>query len=224
MSLSIVDLGRIYFKDAFQRQVYIHSRVKDKLSPHTLILCEHPHTFTVPRKLNLDNIIDISIAKREDIDFVVGLNRGGDITYHGPGQLMGYLIFDLKALGIRIGDFLNSVELALIKTMFDFGISCGIIPGFRGIWTNGQKIASIGLGFDNWVSLHGFALNINTDLSFFDMIRPCGLNVKMTSMEGQLNNSIDTDMVKIQIIQHISEVFGYINEEKVLHNQEAGNV
>jgi lipoate-protein ligase B len=196
MDLAIIDLGKVSFKEAFLRQVQTHKQVLEGTSAHTLILCEHPHTITFPRQARIENILDRSIVKDETIDFIVGVNRGGDITYHGPGQLVGYPIFDLRRLDKGLKWFLNRIEGLIIRTLAEFGIEADVKYGFRGVWAGDEKIASVGINVDKWVSLHGFALNVNTDLSFFDKIRPCGLNVKMTSIQQQLGRLVDIEFVK----------------------------
>lgn len=203
MSLSIVDLGLVSFKESFQKQLQIHNLVQRGLSDNTLILCEHPHTITFPRQASINNILDKSLISHKEIDFIIGLNRGGDVTYHGPGQLVGYLIFDLKQLGRDLGWFLNKIEQSIIKALLEFNIEGCSKVGFRGVWINSKKIASVGIGVDKWVSMHGFALNVNTDLSFFNKIKPCGLDVQMTSMQECFNSPMNIESVK----QAISDQF-----------------
>ncbi|MBL7129882.1 MAG: lipoyl(octanoyl) transferase LipB [Candidatus Omnitrophica bacterium] len=207
MNLSVVELGRIPFKEAFFKQIQIHKQILQGNSSHTLILCEHPHTITLARQASIGNVLGPDIIKDTNIDFVMGVNRGGDITYHGPGQLVGYLIFDLRKFGRDLGWFLNRIEQAIIKTIAKFNIEGYTKKGFRGVWVGERKIASIGIGVDKWISLHGFGLNINTDLSFFDKIRPCGLNIKMTSMQGYLGKLVDMESIKREVIKQAFNSF-----------------
>lgn len=217
MNLEVIDLGRISFKEAFLKQVQIHSQILSKQSSHTLILCEHPHTVTLPRQAKITNILDTNVIKDQDVDFIVGVNRGGEVTYHGPGQIMGYLIFDLRELGRDLGWFLNKIEEIIIKTLDKFKIRSSAKEGYRGAWIGDQKIASIGIGIDKWVSLHGFALNVDTDLSQFDKIKPCGLDIKMTSIKEQLNVSLSIDVVKNQIIEQTLNIFGLARVKQLAH-------
>jgi len=141
------------------------------------------------------------------MDFIVGVNRGGDITYHGPGQLMGYLIFDLRKLSRDLGLFINRIEDTIINTLNTFGIDSFRKYGFRGVWVKDKKIASIGLGVNKWVTIHGFGLNVNTDLNFFKMIKPCGMNIKMTSMGEVLGEPVDLNLVKSELTKEINCCF-----------------
>ncbi len=196
MNLSVIDLGKISFKDSFQEQIQTQEKVRQGRCSNTLFLCEHPHTVTLPRQVNLVNIFDKGIVKDSSVDFMVGVNRGGDITYHGPGQLVGYLIFDLRGFDRDLVRFLGVIEDALISAIDRFGIKGYTREGFRGVWVGNDKIASIGIGVDRWVSMHGFALNICTDLGYFDKIKPCGLDVKMTSINKVLGQEIDFEAIK----------------------------
>ena len=212
MNLSVIDLGLISFKEAFYKQIEIHRQVYLGKTSHTLILCQHPHTITLGKLSRPSSILDYNFIKENNIDFMVGVNRGGDITYHGPGQLVGYLIFDLRKLGRDLGGFLNKIEETLIRTINSFGIAAQSRMGFRGAWINGRKIASIGIGVEKWVSLHGLGLNVNTDLSFFKLIKPCGLDVQMTSMQEELGLYVMMEKVKEKIVEDIYDVFRVIAE------------
>lgn len=207
MQISVVDLGFISFKDAYSRQLEIHNQVLKGNTTHTLILCEHPHTITLSRKAALGNILDNSFILDKTIDLITGVDRGGDITYHGPGQLMGYLVFDLRKTGKDLGTFLDTMEEVIIKTLSRFNL-CGQKKfGFRGVWVGEKKIASIGIGVKKWVSLHGFGLNVNTDLRFFEMIRPCGMDIEMTSMNEILGKHIDPGLLKKELVKEIDSCF-----------------
>ena len=209
MRISVIDLGKISFKEAFAKQIQAHAQILHGIASHTLILCEHPHTITLSRQARIEHILDRSLIKGRDIDFIMGVNRGGDITYHGSGQLVGYLVFDLRQLNRDLGRFLKKIEEALMNTLIEFGIQGNVIDGFRGVWVGQKKIASIGIGVEKWVTLHGFALNINTDLNFFTKIRPCGLNIRMTSMQDCLNRQIDLEPVKKMIVNQLQNSFEF---------------
>ena len=207
MNIEVIDLGRVSFKEAFSRQIQVHNQILQGDSSHTLILCEHPHTITLGRHAKSSNILNYSFIKENSIDLVAGVNRGGDVTYHGPGQLMGYLIFDLRELGRDLGWFLNRIQDLIIRTVASFGLETNVKKGFRGVWIGEQKIASIGIGVDKWISLHGFGLNVNTDLRFFNIIKPCGLDVEMISFKKLLGRSIDMSLVKEEIAGQVDKIF-----------------
>lgn len=207
MNLSVIDFGVIAYKQAFYRQLSIHREVVIGQSPHTLILCEHPHTITLGKQAALANILDYNSIRDRNIDFIIAVNRGGDVTYHGPGQLMVYFIFDLRKMERNLGLFLNRIEEVVVKTIDSFNIEACTKYGFRGVWVGALKIACVGIGVEKWVTLHGFGLNVNTDLSFFDIIRPCGLDVKMTSLKQEVGSFIDIDRLKQEIIKQTCFLF-----------------
>ena len=208
MRFNVVDLGHIPFKEAFCRQHVLHAQVLSGALPHTLILCEHPHSITLGRGARASSIIDYASIAKRNINFIIGVDRGGEVTYHGPGQLMGYLLFDLRELGRNLGWFLNRIEEVLIETLSLYGMQAYRKSGFRGVWVENRKIASIGIGVQKWVSLHGFGLNVSTDLSFFNIIKPCGLDVEMTSMGKESGGSVSIERVKRAIILKTAATFG----------------
>ena len=136
------------------------------------------------------------------------VERGGDITYHGPGQLVGYPILDLRGYQKSVGWYIRSLEEVLILTLAEFGISAGRRPGFTGVWIGEEKIAALGVRLSRWVSMHGFALNVNTDLSYYTGIVPCGISqFGITTMRKILKREINIDEVKAVIIKYFSKVF-----------------
>lgn len=208
MRLGVLNLGHIPFKEAFARQHALHAQVLSRVLPHTLILCEHPPSITLGRGARASSVLDYSAIAKKNISFIVGVDRGGEVTYHGPGQLMGYLLFDLREYGRDLGWFLNGIEEMLIETLGVYGLHAHRKSGFRGVWIENRKIASIGIGVQRWVSLHGFGLNVNTDLSFFKIIKPCGLDVEMTSMEKELGHSVSPESVRRTVIEKTARTFG----------------
>ena len=143
--------------------------------PDQLVLVEHPHVITLGRNGHLENLLaGESVLDRAGIAFYP-TDRGGDITYHGPGQLVGYPILDLREWKRDVGAYVRAIEQVLIDTLADFGIAAGRIPKLTGVWVDGRKIAAIGVHLSRWVTSHGFALNVHTDLSYFQYIVPCGL-------------------------------------------------
>lgn len=199
----MLDLGLIEYVEAHKLQL---SLVKDRVEgriPDTMLLLEHPHVITLGRRLK-----ELNISIR-DIP-VYRVERGGEATYHGPGQLVGYFIVDLNSFNKSIKDFVWSIEETLIRTLEEFSIKASRIEGFPGVWVDGYKIASIGLALKEWVTYHGFALNVNTNLDYFKLINPCGLKPEiMTSMEKILGKKVDLEDVKKILVEKIRGVFSY---------------
>jgi lipoyl(octanoyl) transferase len=156
-------------------------RKQGAVSDHLLLL-EHPHVITLGRNGHMENLLASNeIMSRAGISFYP-TDRGGDVTYHGPGQLVGYPILDLRDWKRDVGAYVRAVEQTLIDTLAEFGIVAGRIPKLTGVWVGDRKIAAIGVHLSRWVTSHGFALNVNTDLSYFQYIVPCGLTKPVTSM------------------------------------------
>jgi len=178
----VVDLGRIDFLSALAIQKKILQEVIQRASSDTIIFCEHPATITLGRLAREDNIL----AKRDllnDLGIpVVDIDRGGDVTLHSWGQLVVYPIFNLVNHGRDLKKFLFNLEQVVIDFLQYFGIKGERRMGFTGVWIGNKKIASIGIGVRKWVTFHGIAININNDLDYFSFIRPCGMDVEMTSL------------------------------------------
>lgn len=172
--------------------------------PDTLVLVEHPHVFTVGKGVPGEIPDEINGIP------VVRIERGGQWTYHGPGQLVGYPILDLNARKRDIHQFLWNIEQTMILALDEFGIEGGRIDGKgkTGVWVQGKKIVSIGAAVRNWTSFHGFGLNVNTDMNYFTMIEPCGMpSSSVTSMKTLLNKSVDFKIVKDSVSRRFEEVF-----------------
>ncbi len=193
--MEIVWLGHIGYKPALELQIrYLERRVAGEV-PDTLLLLTHPHVYTIGRTGDDANLLvpGESLA-REGIG-VERVSRGGDITYHGPGQLVGYPIILLARPDVH--RFVRSIEAALIASLAEFGVPADRIEGLTGVWTGGKKIASIGIGVRRWVTYHGFALNVSTDLSYFRRIRLCGLpGREATSIAEVAGREIPMDGVR----------------------------
>lgn len=202
----IQDWGLIPYQEAFVRQKELVSRVINGEEPH-LVVCEHPAVLTIGRMTKPDSLLwsqnDIKEAGVE----VVSIDRGGDVTLHAPGQLVVYPIFDLNDRGRDLKLFLEELEEVVIDLLTDFGILAGSIDGQRGVWVGREKIASIGIGVRKWVSYHGVGLNVNTNLALFRMIRPCGLDVQMTSIQKLIGAPVDIRQVKARLITHFGSKF-----------------
>lgn len=172
-----------------------------------MILCEHLPVFTLGRLAKRENILaDEETFKSQNLK-IIPINRGGDITFHGPGQLVVYPIFDLNRQKKDLRFFLNRLEQVIIEFLRYFGCQASRKIGFTGVWLEDKKIASIGIGVKKWVSFHGLAVNINSDLSFFSLIKPCGLNVEMTSLSKIKNYKIDLELAKRIITEKFAIIF-----------------
>ena len=210
-TFKVYKLGLVPYDKALEIQLDLLERRKKGEIEDTLLLLEHPPTFTIGRRGNMGNMLAAEEAlKKEGITLEV-ISRGGDITFHGPGQLVGYPIIDLSPLGRDVHKYLRSLEEVLIMSLSGFGIKARRIEDVTGVWVKWHKIASIGVGVKRWITYHGFALNVNTDLSYFDKIIPCGIpDVRMTSVQKWLARREEIDMVEVEesVISAFSEVFG----------------
>jgi len=187
--LSVTDLGLLHYADALSLQRRLaDDRLAGRLEHDLLLLVEHPPVVTLGRGTRDTSLpLDPEALRRRGIE-VFEVERGGDVTYHGPGQLVGYPIFDLRQHREDLHWYLRQLEEALIVALAEFGIAAERNPGYTGVWTKGRKIASIGVHAKQWVTWHGFALNVTTELSAFDLIVPCGIpGVVMTSLARALD-------------------------------------
>jgi lipoate-protein ligase B len=200
--LSLLDRGRESYQDTWVLQKdLVRQRTEGEVGVDTLILVEHDHVITLGRKTTPENL------KPQDIP-VFQVERGGDATYHGPGQLVGYPIVRLATPNVQ--RFVRDLEEVLIQSTRSFGVESVRVEGHPGVWVGGRKVASIGVAVTNWVSYHGFALNVNTDLTYFSLIKPCGLDPeKITSMKQVLGREVSFEQVKAEVVQRFAEVFGY---------------
>jgi lipoyl(octanoyl) transferase len=176
------ELGRIGYGEAREYQQQLVEQRKRGLIPDQLLLLEHPHTITLGRNGHAENLLASEPALlAAGIAFHLS-DRGGDITYHGPGQVVGYPILDLNEWKRDVHLYVRAIEQVMIDALADFGIAAGRIAGCTGVWVDGKKIGAIGVHMSRWVTSHGFALNVNTDLSYFGYIVPCGIAKPVTSM------------------------------------------
>ena len=225
-TFKVYKLGKVPYRKALEIQLkLLEMRMNGEIGD-TLLLLEHPPTFTIGRRGNMGNLLAAkNYLSKAGIHFEV-ISRGGDITYHGPGQLVGYPIMDLNGMGRDVHKYLRNLEETIIVSLRDFGIRGRRIKGITGVWTKWHKIASIGVGVRRWVTYHGFALNVNTDLSYFDMIVPCGIeNVKMTSIQRWLakNEEIDMPEAEESIIKAFSQVFNITHTKTtILYSNTSG--
>ena len=223
-SVSLYDVSTIeyvkgveYQKSLFDEIISIKSKNrKNQTSLPTknyFIFCEHNHVYTLGKNGNNKNFLaDIKTQKKIGASFHL-TNRGGDITYHGPEQIVGYPIIDLENFFTDLGKYMRGIEEVIIETLSEFSIKAERSAGETGVWidtkNNPRKICAIGVKTSRWVTMHGFALNVNNDLSYFDHIVPCGIaNKKVTSMKNELNVDIDKSEVKRIIIKNFTKIFG----------------
>ena len=207
--LWVVSAGRIPYAEALvlQREIAT-ARISGDIPHDVLLLVEHPPVVTLGRSAKTRNMLCTpALLASRGVDFHE-VERGGDVTFHGPGQLVGYPIVDLKRHKQDLHWYLRQVEEALITGLDDLGIAAERHAGLTGVWTQGRKIASIGVHARDWVTWHGFALNVTTDLSYFDLIVPCGIDgVVMTSVERELGTAPDPGQVERTIASAFAEVF-----------------
>jgi lipoyl(octanoyl) transferase len=222
------DYGQIAYKQAWDTQMELFQQiVQQKLqnrelppeqqtpTPNYLLFCEHNHVYTLGKTGMLENLLlNNQALKEKGIEFF-HINRGGDITYHGPGQLTGYPIFDLDNFESAIIKFMRNMEEAIIRMLAEFGLQGGRIEGLTGVWLDAdnpkkaRKICAMGVHTSRWVTMHGFGLNISTNLDYFGYIIPCGIQDKsVTSMEKELG-PVDVNTVKQLVREKFAEVFGF---------------
>jgi lipoyl(octanoyl) transferase len=191
-----------------------HHDSEKNILPGTLIFVEHPHVYTLGKSGSENNLlIDYIGLRAKDASFY-RIDRGGDITYHGPGQIVGYPIFDLEVIQIGLRDYIYRLEEAIIKTVGEFGIIASRLEKGTGVWLDpeipgkARKICAIGVKVSRYITMHGFAFNVNTDLTYFNNINPCGFIDKgVTSLEKELGIKQDFDLVKKSVKKNMQEVF-----------------
>lgn len=181
---------------------------------HHLLFCSHPHVYTLGKSGHMENLlVNDNRLKELNVAFYK-TNRGGDITYHGPGQVVGYPILDLEYFATDLGKYMRNLEEVIIRTVAHYGIDAGRLPGSTGVWLDAdvkgkaRKICAMGVRCSRWVTMHGFALNVNADLKYFDYIVPCGITDKsVTSISKELGRNVDESEVKNLLIEHFEDVF-----------------
>ncbi len=200
--VDVIDLGLSPYGDVWRLQLELVGKRKKDLINDTLILVEHPHVITLGKHGNNENIkVSKEVLKEKGVDFYV-VDRGGDITYHGPGQLVGYLIFKIQGHIGGIRKFIYFIEDSIIELLRRYNISASRNDSEIGVWVGNDKIAALGLALSDSVTYHGFALNVNTDLRYFDLIVPCGLKDRGTvSMKEILNSEIDLEKIRDELAE-----------------------
>ena len=211
----LLKTGRLDYQKAWDLQRMLHRERVAGVIPDTLILTEHPHTYTLGKSGDDAHLLAEETHLQRDGIQVFHIDRGGDITYHGPGQIVGYPILDLHDHYLDVHRFLRDLEEVLIRTLARYGLPGERIPGLTGVWVDGAKVAAIGVKVSRWVTMHGFAFNVNTDLSYFGNIVPCGIVDKpVTSLQKLLGKKVDYAEVQDRVVQAFGEVFGLKLEER----------
>ena len=223
------DLGLVDYKQAWDYQESLlgeivaakmearnHSEIRVANGTHHLLFCEHPHVYTLGKSGKEDHLLLDEQQLGENQAVFYRINRGGDITYHGPGQIVGYPILDLDCFFNDIHRYLRYLEEAVIRTLSDYGIVASRIEKLTGVWIDAEdpakarKICAFGVRCSRWVTMHGFAFNVNVDLDYFKHIIPCGIPDKaVTSLSRELGRPLDMVEVKEKLKAHLSDVFGF---------------
>lgn len=197
-------LNKIEYQKALDYQLYLVNLKKNGVQDDFILFMEHLNVFTMGKGANKKNILDENIS-------IITTNRGGDLTYHGPGQLIGYLIMDLNSKSYDIQEYLRKIEELIIKTLLRINIKAYKAKGLTGVWAEGKKIASIGVGVKRGITMHGFALNINPDMANFYKIKPCGLTPNLiSSIEELKNGQVSFKHIENLLVEVFPEVFGEI--------------
>ena len=204
------DLGFIDYKVAWDLQKSVHQlRVENKIDD-ILFLLEHPHTYTLGKTADKENLVSDKKYLDENKISVYDIDRGGDITYHGPGQIVGYPIINLTNWKQDTHKYLRSIEEVIINVLKEYSLNGTRVEKYTGVWLYDRKICAIGIKVSRWITMHGFAFNVNTDLKLFNGIIPCGITDKdVTSFNRELNKEINLFEVKEKIIHHFSAEFNY---------------
>lgn len=225
---TFTDLGLIDYKEAWDYQASLFNDIlaikstnrnlpeeEQVITKNFLLFCEHPHVYTLGKSGDSKNLLLDEAALKEVNASYYHINRGGDITYHGPGQLVVYPVIDMENFFTDIHKYMRLLEEAVILTCQSYGIESTRIPGLTGVWLgdaehqNERKICALGVKTSRWVTMHGLAFNINTDLNYFNHIVPCGIDDKaVTSLQQELGRTIDMDEVKAHMKKHLTSLFG----------------
>jgi lipoyl(octanoyl) transferase len=227
------DWGLVDYQTAWDKQEELFSKTvalkthnrnhpnEQETTTNHLIFVEHPHVYTLGKSGKPENLLLTNEGLKEQNAVYYKINRGGDITYHGPGQIVGYPILDLDHFFTDIHLYLRTLEEAVILTLKDYGIIAGRYPGYTGVWIEpdlltARKICAMGVRCSRWVTMHGFAFNVNTDLTYFKNIVPCGIDDKdVTSMQRELGKELNINEVKKNLMEHIAILFNM----KIIKNE-----
>ncbi len=218
-TITLIDLGLMDYAEAweYQKQLFdktLEAKNKGEKTANFLLFCEHPHVYTLGKSGKRENLLVSDQWLEEHGVSFYHTDRGGDITYHGPGQLVGYPVFDLDNFDLSVKEFVFDIETILIRTVKRYGLHGARLERATGVWIDAgikgkeRKIAAIGMRIQQKVSMHGFALNVNTDLEYFNHINPCGFTDKgTTSLQKELNREVDMPAVKEAVKKEFSTIF-----------------
>jgi lipoyl(octanoyl) transferase len=223
-NVEFIDWGLTDYQKAWTQQEHLFDQTvavktenrtngTNKQTPNYLVFCEHPHVYTLGKSGHPENLLLDEEGLKNKQAAYYKINRGGDITYHGPGQIVGYPILDLDNFFTDIHLYLRTLEEAIILTLGEYGINAGRYPGYTGVWLDAdnekaRKISAMGVRCSRWVTMHGFAFNVNADLDYFKNIVPCGIDDKdVTSMQRELGYALNMDEVKGKLKVHIASLF-----------------
>jgi lipoyl(octanoyl) transferase len=225
--VTFIDWGNIAYQESWDKQETLFKEKVDRkflnrslpegeqiLPQNHLIFCEHPHVYTLGKSGSENNLLINEAFLQKIAATYVPINRGGDITYHGPGQVVGYPILDLEQFFTDIHKYLRFLEEAVILTIAEYGLKGERYVGYTGVWldvsdtTKARKICAMGVRCSRWVTMHGFAFNVNTNLDYFNHIVPCGIDDKqVTSLQKELGHEVDLEEVKTKLKKHIAQLF-----------------
>ena len=208
MQIIVEDWGLINYAESYERQKKCVQNVIAGAGDH-LVLCEHPAVLTLGRMTNPQSLLYQPEEIKERGVMIERVDRGGDVTLHAPGQLIVYPVFNLNKRGKNIKVYMEKLQEVAVDLLKNFGILAISIPGQRGVFVGPDKIISIGVGVRKWVTYHGLGINVNTDLSLFDLIKPCGLNVRMTSMQKLKGRAVSMRDVKAKVAELFQGHFNY---------------
>jgi lipoate-protein ligase B len=207
-TLFVVNIGRTRYADAWELQKKVFNARREHRIPDVLLLTEHEHVYTFGKGADENHLLADAVELQEKNVEVYHIDRGGDITYHGPGQIVGYPILDLNLYYLDIHKYLRDLEGVIINTLSHFGVESKQLRDYTGVWVNDEKIAAIGVKVSRWITMHGFALNVNTDLHYFERIIPCGIFHKgLTSLSVLLQKEIDITEVQKILVHNFEGVF-----------------
>ena len=226
-NVKVCDLGLTNYKKAWRLQEILNARLANRklairrnpdlsihLNNHYLLFCEHPLVYTLGKSGKMENLLlNETELQEKSIDFYK-INRGGDITHHGPGQLVMYPILDLEEFFTDIHKYLRFLEEAVIRTLAEYGVIAGRYEGYTGVWIEpgneekARKICAMGIRCTRWITMHGIALNLNNDLNYFNHIVPCGIDDKsVTSLEKEIGKKVNIEDVKQKLTKHLIDIF-----------------
>lgn len=209
-TINIIDLGKMPYLEALELQKKYHQEVVDDLRGDTLLLVEHPPVLTMGKRGDKKNLLVSEVELQRLGVPIIDIERGGDITYHGPGQIVGYPIINLRRVKIKVKDYVDGLEEMLINMLKEhYGVTALKEPGkYTGVWVDGKKIMAIGVEIKRKVTMHGFAVNVNTNMSHFEWIVPCGLEGRQaTSLEQVMGNLLDMTTVKKELVDAFLDQF-----------------